>query len=61
MSLYLIAIVIVFFAVMLWLVFDLKKNIHGGDEREKMAAIQETLRYMVQENRELRKEIDSKL
>lgn len=50
---------------LIWLVFDLRKNVKSGqdnrEEMEKMAAMQESLRHITEESRELRKEIDSKL
>jgi DNA recombination protein RmuC len=54
-------IFVLFMAALLWLVFDLKKNMHGGDEREKMAVILDRLKMLSQQNQELRQEIDSKL
>ena len=66
MSSILIAIIIVgILAVLLWLVFDLKKSVLIGtdkrEERDRMVAMQQSLKHIVEENRELRKEIDSKL
>ena len=55
----------VILAILLWLVFDLKKNIQQGpdnrEERDRMVAMQQSLNHIMDENRELRKEIDSKL
>jgi len=58
---FIIIIFIALLAVLLWLVFDLKKNMHSGDERDRMVAMQQSLNHIMDENRELRKEIDSKL
>ncbi|HEX8973916.1 MAG TPA: DNA recombination protein RmuC [Patescibacteria group bacterium] len=61
----LLALVFVFLAVLVWLVFDLKKKMENGqdnrEEKERMAVMQESLRHIVEENRELRREIDRKL
>lgn len=54
-------IFILLMAALLWLVFDMKKNMHGGDEREKMAVILDRLKMLSQQNQELRQEIDTKL
>jgi len=55
----------VILAILLWLVFDLKKNIKQGpdksEEREKMAVILDRLKMLSQQNQDLRKEIDTKL
>ena len=52
-------------AILMWLVFDLKKNIQQGpdksEEREKMAVILDRLKMLSQQNQDLRKEIDTKL
>ena len=52
---------ILLLAALLWLVFDMKKNMHSGDEREKMAVVLDRLKMLSQQNQDLRKEIDSKL
>lgn len=52
---------ILLLAALLWLVFDLKKNMHSGEEREKMAVILDRLKMLSQQNQDLRKEIDAKL
>lgn len=61
----LVLILIVLLAVILWFIFDLKKSFLADsddrEERDRMVAMQESLRHIVEENRELRKEIDSKL
>lgn len=59
------AILLVFLAALLWLVFDLKRKIENGSEdregQEKMVAILERLKILSQQNHELRTEIDGKL
>lgn len=58
-------ILIVFLAVLVWLVFDLKKQItetsNNKEQSEKIVSMQVSLGHIMQESRELRKEIDSKL
>lgn len=65
MPIYLIIVVIAILAVLMWLVFDLKKHLaapkDNREEMDRMAAMQQTLQHIMEENRELRKEIDSKL
>jgi DNA recombination protein RmuC len=65
MSLIIFAILAILLAAILWLVFDLKNKVQKGpdnrEERDRMVAMQESLRHIMEENRELRKEIDSKL
>ncbi len=65
MSYLIFIIVIIFLAALLWLVFDLKKRIISGandrEARDRMVSMQQSLQHIVEENRELRKEIDSKL
>jgi len=55
----------VILAIILWLVFDLKKNVLQGsdksEEKEKMAVILDRLKMLSQQNQELRTEIDTKL
>ena len=51
----------VILAILLWLVFDLKKKMDGTDKNEKMVAILERLSMMAQQNTELRQTMDSKL
>jgi DNA recombination protein RmuC len=52
-------------AILLWLVFDLKKGWEKGfenkEERERMISMQQSLSHIIEENRALRGEIDSKL
>lgn len=58
-------IFILLMAALLWLVFDMKKKIDkdpdNREERDRMVAMQQSLNHIMDENRELRKEIDSKL
>jgi DNA recombination protein RmuC len=65
MSYLIFIIVIIFLAALLWLVFDLKKSVVLGsdkrEERDRMVSMQQSLQHIMEENRELRKEIDSKL
>lgn len=65
MSYLIFIVVIIFLAALLWLVFDLKKSVTAGadkrEERDRMVSMQQTLSHIIEENRELRKEIDSKL
>jgi DNA recombination protein RmuC len=56
-----IAILIVLLAILLWLVFDLKKKLEKGQEGEKMTAVIERLKMISEESRELRRTMDSKL
>ena len=64
-SLVIFFILMLLLAVLLWLVFDLKKRIENGsdnrEERERMISVQQSLQYIMEENRALRTEIDSKL
>jgi DNA recombination protein RmuC len=66
MSTFLIfTVVIIFLVILIWLVFDLKKNIQkeaeNRDGRDRIIAVQQSLNHIMDESRELRKEIDSKL
>lgn len=63
MSSYLIFIILaVILAIMLWLVFDLRKNIQkGSEEKEKLAVVLDRLKMLSDQNKELRLEIDAKL
>ena len=58
-------ILLVFLAVLLWLVFDMKKKIEtpldNHEEKEKMTAILERLRNLSEQNHQMRTEIDTKL
>lgn len=50
--------------LLMWVLFEMKKKLSQGvgtEEKERMAAMQESLRHIIEENRELRREIDSKL
>lgn len=59
---FIIIIFIVILAVLLWLVFDLKKNMQGDSgEKEKLAIVLDRLKMLSQQNQELRNEIDTKL
>lgn len=64
-SIFVTIILIIFLAVIVWLVFDLKKKVvESGDnreEREKMTAILERLRNLSEQNHQMRTEIDNKL
>lgn len=64
-SIVILLILLVFLALLLWLVFDLKNKFQQGpdnrEERERMISMQQSLQHIMEENRELRKEIDSKL
>ncbi len=58
-------VLIIFLATLSWLIFDLKMKVLAGsdnkDEKERIISMQQSLRHIIEENRELRKEIDSKL
>lgn len=45
----------------MWLIFDMKKKIDGGDNSEKTIAILERLKILSEQNSELRQAMDSKL
>jgi DNA recombination protein RmuC len=64
-SFFIFFIVLGLLAALLWLVFDLKKSVALGadkrEERDRMVSMQQSLQHIMEENRELRKEIDSKL
>ena len=65
MSYLIFFVLIVLLATLLWLVFDLKMKVLTGndnkEEKERMISMQQSLRHIIEENRELRKEIDAKL
>ena len=65
MSTLIFAIMLIFLAALLWLVFDLKKQVAIGpdnrEEREKMTSILERLRNLSEQSHHMRSEIDSKL
>lgn len=65
MSSILFAVLLILIATLLWLVFDMKKRMEAGsdnrEQMEKIVSLQVSLGHIMQENRELRKEIDSKL
>jgi DNA recombination protein RmuC len=58
-------IAFIILATLLWLVFDLKTKILAGpdnrEQNEKMVSVQVSLQHIMEESRELRKEIDTKL
>lgn len=62
---FLIGILALLALVLIWVIFDLKKNIQSGsdrsEEREKTAVILDRLKMLSQQNQDLRKEIDTKL
>lgn len=64
-SILILVIVLIILAALLYLVFDLKQKVIAGpdnrEERDRMVAMQQSLRHIVEENRALRKEIDDKL
>ncbi len=60
----LILIIIIVVIFLIWLIFDLRKKIMDNDNKkdgEKLAAVIERLSYLTEQNRELRRTIDSKL
>src|SRR3989339_170307 len=57
----LIILLIVISAGLLWLILDMKKKIDGNRDGEKSVAILERLSMMAEQNRELRRTMDSKL
>ncbi|HPN54866.1 MAG TPA: DNA recombination protein RmuC [Candidatus Moranbacteria bacterium] len=62
MSIYFIFAVSVFFlAIILWLVFDLKRKMEGKGSEKEAAIIQEKLSLLLEENRRLRDKMDEKL
>ncbi|EKD58794.1 MAG: hypothetical protein ACD_56C00049G0002 [uncultured bacterium] len=64
-SILIIIVTLLVLAVLSWLVFDLKKQILASsdnrDQNEKMVSVQTSLQHIMDESRELRKEIDGKL
>lgn len=62
---FLFIIIVILVLALLWVVFDMKKKMEAGSERgeekERMAMMQESLRHIIEENRELRREMDKKL
>jgi DNA recombination protein RmuC len=65
MSTYIILIaVIIALALIMWLVFDLRKKFSENDSKkdgEKITAVLERLAYLTEQNRELRRSMDTKL
>lgn len=61
----LILVLLALIALAIWLIFDLRAGIKGGEgereARERMVAMQQSLQHIMEENRALRQEIDSKL
>jgi DNA recombination protein RmuC len=60
-----IVILIVFLIAIIWLIFDLKMKLLASpdnrEQNEKMVSVQVSLQHIMEESRELRKEIDAKL
>jgi DNA recombination protein RmuC len=58
-------VAIAILATLLWLVFDLKMKVltppDNREQNEKMVSVQVSLQHIMEESRELRKEIDTKL
>lgn len=52
---------IILLAVIVWLVFDVKKKLENKDGSRETAIIQEKLAMLLDENRELRRAMDNKL
>lgn len=62
MSIYLISFLfIILLAILLWLVFDLKRKMEGKGSEKEAAIIQEKLSLLLEENRRLRDKMDEKL
>ena len=65
MTLIILSIALILLAALLWLVFDMKKQLAQGpdnrEQNEKMVSVQVSLQHMMAESRELRREIDAKL
>lgn len=57
----LIGILILISAFIIWLVLNMQKKMDGKEDSEKVAAIMERLRMLVDQNENLRKTMDSKL
>ncbi len=57
----LIILLIIISAGLIWLILDMKKKIDGNRDGEKSVAILERLSMMAEQNRELRRTMDSKL
>lgn len=58
---FLIGLAVLVSLILLWVVFDLKKKIDGGEKNEKMTSILERLYMLSEQNNELRRTMDSKL
>src|SRR4030042_4739794 len=64
MSMTVFIIAVFLLAVIIWLVFDLRKKVAEGDGKEdgeKLTAVMERLTYLTEQNRDLRRAMDSKL
>lgn len=61
MSYILFFIIIIVAAVLLWIVFDLRKKMEDGKEGEKMSVVLERLERLAWDNKELRQTVDTKL
>lgn len=57
----LIGTLIIISAFLIWLVLNIQKKMNGKGDGEKIAAIMERLRMLVEQNENLRKTIDNKL
>lgn len=58
---YLIIILVCISLLLIWLVFDLKKNLGKGQDGDKMSAVIERLKVLSEQNGELRRAVDSQL
>lgn len=65
MTIIIFLVLIILTVVLLWLVFDMKKKIEKGPDNreqiEKIVSLQVSMGHIMEENRALRSEIDSKL
>ena len=65
MSFYIVVFLIILMGVLLWLVFDLRKNFQqdssNNEEKEKMIMMMERLAVLAEQNERLRNIVDSKL
>jgi DNA recombination protein RmuC len=57
----LIILLVIISAGLIWLVFDMRKKLDGNKDNEKSVAILERLSMLSEQNRELRRTMDSKL
>lgn len=58
---FIIGILIVFILVLAWLIFDLRKKISSGGDKEQMAVMLDRLNVISTQSQELRNSVDSKL